>query len=185
MLAPRTLLSGMSNRIIINIIPPCVWRSQMPLSAIFTSAKYLPCAQLPWNILCYMPSGLCTWVSVASEKRQASPWLISHSSNPEVRLDLTRWGRYKMAATLADDTFKCKFFNENILISIKISLKFVPKGPINNFQHILYRRIYASLGLHDKWCETGNGYYKRSLFTSPHAHNTWHVFGHRDISCDK
>ena len=37
-----------------------------------------------------------------------------------------------MAATLADDTFKCNFVNENILISIKVSLKFVPKGPINN-----------------------------------------------------
>ena len=38
-----------------------------------------------------------------------------------------------MAATLADDdTFECKFVNENILISIKISLRFVPKGPINS-----------------------------------------------------
>ena len=37
-----------------------------------------------------------------------------------------------MAATLADDTFKRKFVNENILISIKISLKFVSKDPINN-----------------------------------------------------
>ena len=32
----------------------------------------------------------------------------------------------------ADDIFQCIFLNENILISIKISLKFVPKGPINN-----------------------------------------------------
>ena len=31
-----------------------------------------------------------------------------------------------------DDTFKRIFLNENIIISIKISLKFVPKGPINN-----------------------------------------------------
>ena len=37
-----------------------------------------------------------------------------------------------MAATLADDTFKRKFVNENILISITISLKFVSKGPNNN-----------------------------------------------------
>ena len=37
-----------------------------------------------------------------------------------------------MAATLADDTFKRKFVNENISISIKISLKFISKGPINN-----------------------------------------------------
>ena len=32
----------------------------------------------------------------------------------------------------ADFIFKCIFLNENIQISKKISLKFVPKGPINN-----------------------------------------------------
>ena len=32
----------------------------------------------------------------------------------------------------ADDIFKCIFLNENIRISIKISLKFVLKDPINN-----------------------------------------------------
>ena len=32
----------------------------------------------------------------------------------------------------ADDTFKRIFRNENVRISIKISLMFVPKGPINN-----------------------------------------------------
>ena len=37
-----------------------------------------------------------------------------------------------MSTTLADNTFEYKFVNENVLISIKISLKFVPKGPIDN-----------------------------------------------------
>ena len=32
----------------------------------------------------------------------------------------------------ADDIFKCIFLNENVWNPIKISLKFVPKGPINN-----------------------------------------------------
>ena len=32
----------------------------------------------------------------------------------------------------ADDIFKCIFLNENVWIPIKISLKFVPKGWINN-----------------------------------------------------
>ena len=31
----------------------------------------------------------------------------------------------------ADDIFKWIFLNENVWIPIKISLKFVPKGPIN------------------------------------------------------
>ena len=36
-------------------------------------------------------------------------------------------GRY-----FADDILKCIFLNENVWISLKIPLKFVPKGPINN-----------------------------------------------------
>ena len=34
-----------------------------------------------------------------------------------------------------DDNFKCIFVNEKFCISIKISLKFVPKGPINLFHN--------------------------------------------------
>ena len=34
--------------------------------------------------------------------------------------------------TFPNNIFKCIFLNENVSISIKISLKFVPKGPINN-----------------------------------------------------
>ena len=37
-----------------------------------------------------------------------------------------------MAAILTDDIFKYIFLNENVWISIKTSLNFVPKGPINN-----------------------------------------------------
>ena len=36
-------------------------------------------------------------------------------------------GRY-----FADDVLKCIFLNENVWISLKIPLKFVPRGPINN-----------------------------------------------------
>ena len=32
----------------------------------------------------------------------------------------------------ADDIFMCIFLNEHVWIPIEISLKFVPKGPINN-----------------------------------------------------
>ena len=38
----------------------------------------------------------------------------------------------------ADDIFKCIFLNENNFISIEISLKYIPKGPIIN--------IYTSIG---------------------------------------
>ena len=42
-----------------------------------------------------------------------------------------------MAATLADDFFKCIFLNENVWISISISLKFVPEVRINNIPALL------------------------------------------------
>ena len=38
---------------------------------------------------------------------------------------------------ISDDIFKCIFWNENNYISIKISLKFVPKGPINNIPSLV------------------------------------------------
>ena len=67
----------------------------------------------------------------------------------------------------ADDIFKGIFLNENEWISINISLKYVPRGPINNIPTLVqvmvgadqatsqylnqwwldYRRIYESLGL--------------------------------------
>ena len=48
----------------------------------------------------------------------------------------------------ADDTFKRIFLNENVRISIKISLKFVPKGPINNTPALI--QIMAWLQSGDK-----------------------------------
>ena len=47
---------------------------------------------------------------------------------------LTHWGRDKMEAIsqTSDDIFKCIFLNENVWIPIELSLKFVPKGPIDN-----------------------------------------------------
>ena len=41
-------------------------------------------------------------------------------------------GRYN-----ADDIFKCIFLNDNVWFLTKISLKFVPKGPINNIQALV------------------------------------------------
>ena len=46
-----------------------------------------------------------------------------------------------------DDIFKCIFFNENIPISIEISLKFVPRGPINNIPALVQMMA---------WCWPGN-----------------------------
>ena len=74
-----------------------------------------------------------------------------------------------MATISRDDIFNRIFVNENVIISIKFSLQFVPKGPINNIPvlvqimawrrpgnkplseavMLVYWRIYASLGLNE------------------------------------
>ena len=60
---------------------------------------------------------------------------------------LTHWGRDKMDTT-SQTTFSRAFsLNENVWISIKISLKFVPKGPINNIPALV--QIMA-------WCRPGD-----------------------------
>ena len=52
---------------------------------------------------------------------------------PQYGIDLVNTLRPRQNGRhFADDTFKRIFLNENVGISIKISLKFVPKGPINN-----------------------------------------------------
>ena len=46
----------------------------------------------------------------------------------------------------SDDTFKRIFFNENVSISIKISLNFVPKGPINNISVLVQKTAWRRPG---------------------------------------
>ena len=45
-----------------------------------------------------------------------------------------------------DDIFKCIFLNENVRISIKISLNFVPKGPINNIPALVQTMAWRRPG---------------------------------------
>ena len=82
---------------------------------------------------------------------------------------LTHWGRDKIAAIFQTTFLKWIFMDEGVWISIEMSLTFIPKGPVNNIpalvqimawrrpsdNHCLnecclvYRRIYASLGLNE------------------------------------
>ena len=45
-----------------------------------------------------------------------------------------------------DDIFKCVFLNENVQISIKISLKFVARGPINNIPALAQKMAWRRPG---------------------------------------
>ena len=60
-----------------------------------------------------------------------------------------------------DDIFKCIFLNENMRISIKFSLKFVAKGPINNVPPLV--QIMA-------WRRTGDKPLSEPLVISLMAH---------------
>ena len=77
--------------------------------------------------------------SVAALKNHAAARFFSSCHISEVWLLNWCWCVYlthipleKMATIFADDIFKCIFMNEVFCISIKISLKFVPEGPIDN-----------------------------------------------------
>ena len=61
----------------------------------------------------------CSFVNLQPHK--TSSWELINTLRPRQN------GRH-----FPDDIFKCIFLNENIQILIEISLKFVPKGPINN-----------------------------------------------------
>ena len=59
---------------------------------------------------------------------RTTPAIFSWLAEPKLKhIEAETNGRH-----FADDIFKCIFLNENVWIPIKISLKFVPKGPINN-----------------------------------------------------
>ena len=61
----------------------------------------------------------------------------------------------------ADDIFKCIFSNENVWIPIKISIKFVPKGPINNIPALV--QIMA-------WCHPGDKPLSEPMLVSVPTH---------------
>ena len=72
--------------------------------------------------------------------------LLPDGTKPLLELFITLRSRQN-GRRFPDDIFKRIFVNENKWISIKISLKFVPKGPIDNIPALV--QIMA-------WCQTGN-----------------------------
>ena len=87
----------------------------------------------------YRKSGMHSWVSsrVSAAPRALElppPWLVAAKERDLLILKHVNTLRPRQDGRhFPDAIFKCIFLNENVLISIKISLKFVPKGPINNF----------------------------------------------------
>ena len=114
-----------------------------------------------------------TWPS--SWARSGLPWLPGRSFEYLTESICCKWRSFNTLKPkqngrhFPDDILKCFFFNENVWISIGISLKYVPTGQINNIptlvQIMAWRRpgdkplsgqwwlvcwrIYASLGLNE------------------------------------
>ena len=79
---------------------------------------------------------LVSWILCCMRLYAHKSWLNVNTLRPKQN------GRH-----FSDDMFKCIFLNENVWIPIEISLKFVPKGSINNNPALF--QIMA-------WCRPGD-----------------------------
>ena len=78
-------------------------------------------------------------------KKVSRSWIESHHHQITYQLLNTLRPRQN-GPRFADNTFKRIFLNENVRISIKISQKFVPKGPINNIPALVQVRAWRRSG---------------------------------------
>ena len=75
---------------------------------------------------------LMAWHLQVLEHPQVMTKFVSHESMGLVLPLINSLRPRQNGCQFPDDIFKCIFLTENVKISIKISLKFVPKGSINN-----------------------------------------------------
>ena len=85
-----------------------------------------------------MTRPLLLYNSPENERQSRSAWFTALLSTLTPRQN----GRH-----FTDDIFKYIFFNENVWIPIKISLKFVPNGRINNIPALVQIMV---------WCRSGD-----------------------------
>ena len=108
--------------------------------------------------VCVMYLTVCNGLSIGLLARSWYAICIQWDFQPEVKVStvdrmgntvtfLTHLGQEKNGCHFAEDIFKCIFLNENRWITLKISLKFVPKVRINNISALV--QIMA-------WCWPGN-----------------------------
>ena len=90
------------------------------------------CNTLSPNKMATILQSLCNLIYFeAFDSRRTLCWLVVYC---EITLKIlfNTLGPRQHGRHIVDDTFKRIFLNETVRISIKISLKSVPKGPINN-----------------------------------------------------
>ena len=100
-----------------------------------SAAKWRPCSP-GLNVLIYM--------IILKRTRMLSVQFVALHKPRKPKLNTLRPkqnGRH-----FADDIFKCIFLNENVWIPIKISVKFVPKGTINNIPALVQMMAWRRPG---------------------------------------
>ena len=95
-------------------------------------------------ILNSSPLGV-TWDLSRFKRLRERMWRDLDARLTNMRDSCNQWRQHVINSSLpgqngryfADDIFRCIFVNENVWISIKISLNFVPGGPINNIPSLV------------------------------------------------
>ena len=91
---------------------------------------HIHCSEKSRTIPCDCISYICIWQEVVW--KQGCPSWFHEKIWASYQTNFNTLRPRRNEQHFADDIFKRIFFNKNVWISITISLKFVPKGPINN-----------------------------------------------------
>ena len=111
----------------------------IPLSAILVQFRPFSCQKNEWRPTADL---VPTSYNLSSPAASLVLCVIKHLRHRLVNTLRSRQdGRH-----FPDDIFKCIFLNENASTAIKISLKFVPKGPFNNIPALVQIMAWRRLG---------------------------------------
>ena len=119
----------------------CVWKRGLTLKRIVGYVAWTPLRNAMWVVWQkklamwshgILGGGLVAGVSLASAGAGCCEDTMEPSKSPLHQSGLNTLRPRKDGCQFPDDIFRCTFLNENEWYRIKISLKFVPKVPINN-----------------------------------------------------
>ena len=98
-----------------------------------------------WSVISWEPGSITQLLCFVNNRNQDSP-PVYHKVRTFVRVNTLRLRQY--GRHVSDNIFKCIFLNENVWISLKIWLKFVPKDWINNIPALVQIMVGADQATH-------------------------------------
>ena len=102
-----------------------------------------------WCFIALWLNTTYVWASLHLSQFPPFRYFPNFSTMPKTHVDYWISGLYLAgvaAAHFPDDIFECIFLIEDVKISIKISLKFVPKGPISNIPALVQKMAWRRPG---------------------------------------